>query len=131
MKKDYQKAIKKLTSFFFPNPVSFNGQSYQKQKRSGTSYQLLSRSRIKFKKFPLFVIILSEQVWWCNVKQVLSYSKNCVCKFMLVNSWHHKLFYFDWPFWIWKVWKGREKNTKTWISWERKELFRWNKKHFS
>ena len=22
-------------------------------------------------------------------------------------------------------------NRKTWISWERKELFRWNKKHFS
>ena len=26
--------------------------------------------------------------------------------------------------------KGEDENTKTWISRERKELFRWNKKHF-
>ena len=26
------------------------------------------------------------------------------------------------PFWIWKVWKGREKITKNWMSQERKEL---------
>ena len=24
------------------------------------------------------------------------------------------------------MWKGREKATKIWISWEQKELFRWN-----
>ena len=33
--------------------------------------------------------------------------------------------------WIWNIWKGREKITKIWISQERKELFRWNKKYFS
>ena len=27
--------------------------------------------------------------------------------------------------------KGEDENTKIWISRERKELFRWNKKHFS
>ena len=27
--------------------------------------------------------------------------------------------------------RGEDKNTKTWISRERKEPFRWNKKHFS
>ena len=27
--------------------------------------------------------------------------------------------------------RGEEGNTKIWISWERKELFGWNKKHFS
>ena len=31
-KEDYQKALKKSTLFFLPNPVPFNGQSYQKQK---------------------------------------------------------------------------------------------------
>ena len=41
-----------------------------------------------------------------------------------------KLFHFYLSFWIWKVWKGREKITKNWISREWKELFRWNKKHF-
>ena len=34
-------------------------------------------------------------------------------------------------FWIWKKWKERGKNRKIWISQERKELFRWSKKHFS
>ena len=72
---------------------------------------------------------LSDQVWWCNVK--LSYPKNYICKFIQVISWHRKLFHFQLPFWIWKVWKGREQITKIWISRERKELFRWNKKHFS
>ena len=74
--------------------------------------------------------ILSDQVWWCNVKQFLSYSKNYICKFMQVNSWHHKLFHFYLSFWICKVWKGREKITKIWISWKQKELFRWNKNFF-
>ena len=30
-KEDYQKALKKLIPFFLPNPVPFNGQTYQKQ----------------------------------------------------------------------------------------------------
>ena len=55
--------------------------------------------------------ILSDRVWWCNIKQFLSYSKNYTCKFMQANSWHHKLFHFHLSFWIWKVWKGREKIT--------------------
>ena len=83
----------------------------------------------KFRKIISYV--LSEQVWWCNIKWFLSYSKNYICKFMLANSWHHKLFHFHLSFLIWKVWKGRVKSTKDWISWEQKGLFRWNKKHFS
>ena len=75
--------------------------------------------------------ILSDQVWSCNVKQFLRYSKNCIFKFMEVNSWHHKLFHFYLSFWIWKVWKGSKKITKNGIYRERKELLRWNKKYFS
>ena len=56
--------------------------------------------------------VLSEQVWWCNIKRFLSYSKNYICKFMQANSWHHKFFHFHLSFWIWKVWKGREKLQK-------------------
>ena len=56
MKEDYQKALKKLTIFFLSNPVPFNGQSYQKQKGSGTSHQLLFRLQNKFRKIPLLVI---------------------------------------------------------------------------
>ena len=39
MKEDYQEALKKLTIYFFSNPVPFNGLSYQKQKGSGTSHR--------------------------------------------------------------------------------------------
>ena len=41
--------------FFFSNPVSFNRQSYQKQKWSGTSEQLLFPLQNKFKHITLFV----------------------------------------------------------------------------
>ena len=53
---DYQKVFKKLSLFFLSNPVPFNGQSYQKQKGSGTSDQSLFRLQNKFRKIPLFVI---------------------------------------------------------------------------
>ena len=56
MKEDYQKALKKLTLFFLSKPVPFNGQSYQKQIKSGTSDQLLFSSQNKFRKIPLFVL---------------------------------------------------------------------------
>ena len=46
----------KLISFFLSNPVLFNGQSYLKQKGSGTSDQLLFRLQNKFRKIPLSVI---------------------------------------------------------------------------
>ena len=31
---------------------------------------------------------------------------------MQTNLWHHKLLHFHLPFWLWKVWKGREKIQK-------------------
>ena len=42
--------------------------------------------------------ILSDQVWWCNIKWLLSYFKNCICKFMQANSWPYKLFHSICPF---------------------------------
>ena len=36
LKGDYQKPLKKFTLFFLSNPVSFDGQTYQKQKGPGT-----------------------------------------------------------------------------------------------
>ena len=136
MKEEYQKALKKLTLFFLSRPVPFNSKSYQKQKGPWTSDQSLFRLQNKFRKILLLAIyffisyILSDQLWWYNIKRFLSYSKTYICKFMHAISWHHKLFYFHLSFWIWKVWKGRGKFTKIWISPEWKELFRWNKKHF-
>ena len=128
MKDDYQKALKKLL-FFLLNPVHFNWQSYQKQKESGTSGQRSSGYETSSKIFIHYV--LSGQVWWCNVKQFLKYFKICICKFMQVNSWHHKLFHFICPFEYETCGKEGKKLQKIWISWEWKELFRGDKKHFS
>ena len=50
------KSLKKVNFFFLSNLVSFNGQSYQKQKGSGTSDQSLFRLQNKFRKIPLLVI---------------------------------------------------------------------------
>ena len=130
MKADYQKAFKKLISLFLPNPVPFNRKGYLKQKGPGTS-QSRFRLQNEFKKNLFISYILSDQVWWYNIKWFLNYFKNYIYKFMQATSWHHKLFHFHLSFRVWKVWKGREKNPKMWISQVRKELFRWNKKHFS
>ena len=56
IKEFYQKELKKLTLSFLLNPVPFNGQSYQKQKRPGTSDQLIFRLQDKFRKIPLLVM---------------------------------------------------------------------------
>ena len=34
MKEDYQKVFKKLTLFFLSNPISFNEQDHEKQKKN-------------------------------------------------------------------------------------------------
>ena len=56
MKEDYQKAIKRLTLVFLSNPVPFNGQDCEKQKRSGTSDPSLFRLQSKFRKIPVLVM---------------------------------------------------------------------------
>ena len=53
---DYQKAFKKLISFFLLNSVPFNRKSYLKQKGPGTSDQSLFRLQNEFTKTPLLVI---------------------------------------------------------------------------
>ena len=111
MKEDYQLAFKKLTLFFLLNPVPFNRQSYQKQKWPGTSDQSLFRLQ-KVQKNSFFSYILSDQAWWCNIKQFLNYSKNYTCKFMQANSWHHKLFHLHCPFKSRKFWKKGKKLQK-------------------
>ena len=50
------KSLKKLTLFFLSNTVTYNEQSYQKQKGPGTSDQLHLRLQNKFRKNPLLVI---------------------------------------------------------------------------
>ena len=102
MKEEHQKPLKKSTLLFLPNPVPFNGQSYQKQKGPGTSAKSLFRLRSKFRKIPLLVIPYLTKF---DIKRLLSYFKNCILKFMQTSSWHHKLFHFHLSFFIWRVWK--------------------------
>ena len=47
------KTLQKVNFIFFSNPVPFNGQSYQKQKRPGTSDHSLFRLKNKFKSLHL------------------------------------------------------------------------------
>ena len=57
----------------------------------------------------------------------------CVIRLLLpqlMMSWILR-FFLDQPLkeWLTGRKRGKDKNTKTWISRERKDLFRWNKKH--
>ena len=119
----------KLSFLFLLNSAHFNtiGQSYQKQKGSGTNDQSLFRPWKKFRKIHLFIYvaniwpsfmmyIMYISFWWV-IPEIKS-ENLCI----QVNSWHHKLFHFHLSLWIWKVWKGTKRITKTWISRERKEL---------
>ena len=54
--RDYQKALKNVTSFFLSNSVPFNRQNYQKQKEPGTSDKSLFTLQNKFRKIPLLVM---------------------------------------------------------------------------
>ena len=91
MKEDYQKALKKLTLFFLSNPVPFNGQSYQKQKRSGTSHQSLFRPRNKFRKIPLFVIYYLTK--FDDVMQNSFWVIQKIASANLCKSIHDNIFY--------------------------------------
>ena len=55
LKGDYQKPLKKITSFFLSNLVPFHGQIYKKQKGLGTSDTSLFSLRNKFTKIYLLV----------------------------------------------------------------------------
>ena len=63
------------------------------------------------------------------------YQTKCVIEFLfrkLMTSWTLR-FIFDRPLkqWLTGRKKGKDRNTKKWISWDEKELSRWNAKHFS
>ena len=134
LKKDYENTFKKSTLFFLPNPIPLNGQRYQKQKGPETSNQSLFRLRNKFRKILLWVTYyltkfddVIQCLWckWCNKVIPKTASVN-LCKpiYDIINYCTSiVLLYLEIV--------EKEKITKIWISREQKELFRWNKKHFS
>ena len=79
------------------------------------------------KKGSLITDELPDEVWWCIIKLFLIYSKNYIYYFEQPNSWH-KYSTFICPFEFGKCEKEEKKLQKLeYISWEWKELFRWNK----
>ena len=125
----FERALSKniKTLFFLSNPVPFNGQSYQKQKGSRTSDQLLFRLQNKFKKIPFFVMyyltkfdgIMLSSFW--VIPKITSAN---LCKPIpdIIN--------YSLPFVLLNLESvGKEKITNIWISREQKKLFKWNKKH--
>ena len=111
MKEHYLKPLKRSTLFFLPNPVPFNVQSYQNKRGLELVTSCFLGYESSLENF-LYLLHIIWKVWWSNIKQLLSYFKNYICKFMHANSWHHKLFHFHLSFCIWKVWKGGEKIQK-------------------
>ena len=85
LKRGLSKSLKKVNFIFALNPVSFNGQSYQKQKGTGTSDQSLFKLQNKFRKIPSLVTYYLTK-FDDVTKQFFNYSKNYICKFMQVNS---------------------------------------------
>ena len=114
--------------FFFRTQSLLINKVIKNKRRLGLATSRSSGYKVHKNVFISYV--LSDQVWWCNMKRFLNYTKNNTCKFKQANSWHHKLFHFHLLFRISKVRKRRGKIAKIWISWEQKELFRWKKKHF-
>ena len=86
--------------------------------------QSLFRLHSTFKKIPLLAMY-----YLTEFDHIICKGLWVIAKTKSTYSWHHKLFLFHLPIWIWKMWKAKEKITKIWISRERKELFRWNKKY--
>ena len=54
--RELSKTLKNVKFIFFPNPVPYNIESYQKQKGPGISDQLLLWLQNKFRKIPLLVV---------------------------------------------------------------------------
>ena len=129
MKEDYQKAFKKLTLFFFKTQ-SLLMNNIIKNKRGLELVTSSPQVTIKVQKNSIISYVLSDQVWWSNIKWFWVIPKITpanLCKPI------HEIIYYSTSIlflWICEVWKGRGKITKILISWERKELFWWNKNHF-
>ena len=124
------KAFKKLTLCFLPNSVLFNGKSHPKQKGPGTNSLSLFKLRNKFTKVSLLVTYyltkfdgLMQSGFWV-IPNISPWNSCKPFHEIIMYSFFVCLFESG-------KWKGRGKITKIWISRERKELSRWNKKHLS
>ena len=103
------------------------------KKRSGTSFSCTFSASF-FYKNSLSDTPSMDKVSMSYLFSFSGYQTKCVIEFLfrqLMTSWTLR-FIFDHPPKQWPTGTKRRKdrNTKNWISWETKVLFRWNKKHF-
>ena len=103
-------------------------------KRSGTGF-CCTFSAWFFHKNVIYLILSMDKVSMSYFFSFSRYQTKCVIEFLfrqLMMSWTLR-FIFNHPLMQWSTGRKRRKdrNTKNWIYWEWKELFRWNKKQFS
>ena len=103
-------------------------------KRSGTSF-CCTFCMIFPLKCCLYDTLSIDKVSWSYLFSFPRYQTKCVIEFLfrqLTTLWTLR-FIFNHPLKQWPTSRKREKdrNTKNWISRERKGLFRWNNKHIS
>ena len=110
------------------------GLSTQVVKRSETSFWRTFSARLIHKN-DLYLIL---HPWKVSVPYLFSFSRyetKCFIEFLFKQLMMPQTlkFIFDHPLNQWMTGRKRRKNgnTKIWISRERKELLRWNKKHSS
>ena len=91
----------KSQQYFFIRLQSFLMHKTFKSKRGLALMTSLSSGYETHLKTFFFNYFLTDQIWWFNMKQFLSYPKSSICNFMQASSWQHQLFDFHLTFWIW------------------------------
>ena len=102
---------------------------------SGTSFSCTFSELFFHRNVPYLILYQWKKFQFHTFFPSQNKKQNVLLSFSLDSWWHHKLlrFMFDQPLKQWLTggkW-GEDRDTKIWISRKRKELFRWNKKHFS
>ena len=113
-------------------PLTFTSYKafWKNKKRSGTSFPASFSESFFFQKNSLAMFYLTK--FHCLVGFTswdIGQYVNCNClstRLWRLNCEINLIFLIK-PFFL----HGQKIKTKSWISWERKELLRWNKKHFS
>ena len=113
-------------------PITRQNKVYHIELSSATSILIIFTSAWgRFRKSKYLCLRYYQSEWWTVYRQ---FQTKCVIEFLfrqLMTSWTLR-FIFDHPLKQWPTGRkrGKDRNTKNWISREWKELFRWNKKHF-
>ena len=98
-------------------------------KRSGNSFQCTFSARFSYKNV-LYLILHLSTYFQCHTFLV---SQDIEQNVPLSSYFETLRLIYNHPLkqWLKGTKRGKDGNTKIWISWDQKEFFQWNKKHFS